>query len=53
VAVARATDAHLAPGVGREYIATAWFANRMEVSEAKIVAFTNSADRGWLPASMR
>jgi CubicO group peptidase (beta-lactamase class C family) len=38
------------PSVG---IGTAWFANRMEVSEAKIVAFTDSVDGGWLPASVR
>jgi CubicO group peptidase (beta-lactamase class C family) len=31
-------------------IATAWFANRMAVSEGKLVAFTDSVDGGWLPA---
>ena len=33
------------PGPG---LATAWFANRMAVSEAKIVALTDAVDEGWL-----
>jgi D-alanyl-D-alanine carboxypeptidase len=33
------------PSIG---IATAWFANHMEVSERKIIAFTDAIDRNWL-----
>ena len=31
-------------------LATAWFANHMEVSEARIEAFADAIDQGWFEA---
>jgi len=41
----RPGSVRLHPSLG---IATAWFANRMLVSEPKITALADSIDEGWL-----